>query len=85
MGIPSGSDGKESACNADVSLIPGEGRSPGEGNGNSLQQSESSAGELAWRVPWTEKPGGGRKELNTTVTNTFIQTFSVQASIHGTT
>ena len=29
------SDGKESACNAgDLGLIPGLGRSPGEGNGN---------------------------------------------------
>jgi len=38
MGFPSGSDGKESACNAgDLSLIPGLGRSPGEGNGNPLQ------------------------------------------------
>jgi len=28
-----GSDGKESACNAgDLGLIPGSGRSPGEGN-----------------------------------------------------
>ena len=33
-----GSDVKESACNAgDVRLIPGSGRSPGGGNGNSLQ------------------------------------------------
>ena len=33
-----GSDGKESACNAGHSgLIPGSGRSPGEGNGYSLQ------------------------------------------------
>ena len=30
--------------------IPGSGRSPGEGNGNSSI--------LAWRVPWTGKPGG---------------------------
>ena len=37
-GFPSGSDGKESACNAgDPGLIPGSGRSPGEGNGNPLQ------------------------------------------------
>ena len=37
-GFPGGSDGKESACNAgDQSLIPGSGRSPGEGNGNPLQ------------------------------------------------
>ena len=35
-----GSDGKESACNAgDLGLIPGLGRSPGEGNGNPLQDS----------------------------------------------
>ena len=37
MGFPGGSDGKESACNAgDPGLIPGWGRSPGEGNGNPL-------------------------------------------------
>ena len=30
-GFPGGSDSKESACNAED---PGEGRSPGEGNGN---------------------------------------------------
>ena len=35
-----GSDGKESTCNAeDLGLIPGLGRSPGEGNGNPLQYS----------------------------------------------
>ena len=36
--FPGGSDGKELACNAgDQGLIPGSGRSPGEGNGNPLQ------------------------------------------------
>ena len=35
-----GSDGTESACNVgDLGLIPGLGRSPGEGNGNPLQYS----------------------------------------------
>ena len=39
-GFPSGSESKESACNAgDLGLIPGLGRSPGEGNGNPLQYS----------------------------------------------
>ena len=39
-GFPGGSDDKESACNeGDLSLIPGLGRSPGEGNGNPLQYS----------------------------------------------
>ena len=35
-----GSDGKASACNARYpGSIPGSGRSPGEGNGNTLQHS----------------------------------------------
>ena len=39
-GFPGVSDGKESACNAgDLGLIPGLGRSRGEGNGNPLQYS----------------------------------------------
>ena len=39
-GFPGGSDGKESACNAaDLGLIPGLGRSPGEGKGYPLQYS----------------------------------------------
>ena len=39
-GFSGGSDSKESACNAgDLGLIPGLGRSPGEGNGNPLQYS----------------------------------------------
>ena len=37
-GFPGGSEGKASACDAeDPGLIPGSGRSPGEGNGNPLQ------------------------------------------------
>ena len=38
--FPGGSEGKVSVCNAgDLGLIPGSGRSPGEGNGNPLQYS----------------------------------------------
>ena len=38
MGFPDSSVGKESACNArDPGLIPGSGRSPGEGIGYPLQ------------------------------------------------
>ena len=38
LGFPCSSAGKESACSAgDPGLIPGLGRSPGEGNGNPLQ------------------------------------------------
>ena len=40
LGLPRWLSGKKSACNAgDPSLIPGSGRSPGEGNGNPLQHS----------------------------------------------
>ena len=39
-GFPGNSDGKESACNVGApGLIPGLGRSPGEGNGNPFQYS----------------------------------------------
>ena len=40
LGFPGGSAGKESTCNAgDLGLIPGLGRSPGEGNSYPLQYS----------------------------------------------
>ena len=49
--ITCSSDGKESACSAgDSGLIPGSGRSPGEGSGNPLQYSclENSTDRGAW-------------------------------------
>ena len=40
LGFPDGSVSKESACNVGgPGLIPGLGRSPGEGHGNTLQDS----------------------------------------------
>ena len=52
VGFPDGSEVKNPAANAgDLGSIPGMGRSPGEGNGNSLQYS-------CWKIPWTEEPGG---------------------------
>ena len=53
LGFPGGSDGKESACSAgDLGLIPGFGRSPGEGNGNPLQYSclENPMDGGAWQA-----------------------------------
>ena len=63
-GFPGGSDGQESACNAgNPALIPGLGRSPGEGNDNPLQYS-------CLKNPLTEEPCGlqsmGGKESDTT-------------------
>ena len=43
-GFQGGSDRKESACNVgDLGSIPGSGRSPGEGNSNSLQYSSGES------------------------------------------
>ena len=56
--LPGGSDSKESACNMRVSgLIPGLGRSPGEGNVNPFQYSRlgNSMDRGAWQAtysPW---------------------------------
>ena len=56
-GFPSGSDGKDSACNAgDPGSIPGSGRSPGEGNSNPLQYSclENSMDRGGWQASCKE-------------------------------
>ena len=64
LDFPGGSDGRESANRAgDLGLIPGSGRSPGEGNHNPLQYSclENPKDRGAWRAttPWS------RKEMDT--------------------
>ena len=47
-----GSDGKESAYNVgDLSLIPELGRSP-------EKRKATNSSILAWKIPWTEEPGG---------------------------
>ena len=52
LGFPGGSDGKESACNAgDLSSIPG--------MENPLEEGMATHSSiLAWKIPWTEEPGG---------------------------
>ena len=53
IGFPDGSDGKEYACNArDPGLIPGSGRSLGEGNGSPPQYSclENQMDGGAWQA-----------------------------------
>ena len=64
-GFPGGSDGKESTCNAgDLGWIPGLGRSPGEGQGNTVQYSlpgeSNGQRRLVGYSPW------GPKELDMT-------------------
>ena len=62
LGFPGGSDGKASVCNAgDTGLIPGSGRSPGEGNGSPLLPGKSHGQRsLIGYSPW------GRKESDMT-------------------
>ena len=63
--------GGEAACSAgDAGSVPGSGRSPGEGNGNPLQNS-------CLPNPWTEEPGGlqsmGSQRVSRSVTSNSLQ------------
>ena len=50
--FPGGSVAENPPANAgDTGLIPGLGRSPGEGNA-------TQASILIWEIPWTEEPSG---------------------------
>ena len=52
LGFPGSASGKEPACQCrDEGLIPGSGRSPGEGTA-------THSSILARNTPWTEEPGG---------------------------
>ena len=52
LGFPGGLDGKEYAYRAgDPGSIPGSGRSLGK-------EMATHSSILAWRIPWTEDPGG---------------------------
>ena len=71
-GFPGDSDGKESTCSAgDLGLIPGSGRSPGEGNGYPLQKSclKNSKDSVAWQAtysPWDHKQSDTTEPLTLT-------------------
>ena len=52
MDFPGGSVVRNPPANAgDPDLIPGWGRSPGEGD-------DIPSSILAWKIPWTKEPGG---------------------------
>ena len=70
LSFPESSDGKESACNAgELSLIPGMGRSPGDGHGHPLQYSclENPHGQrsLAGNSPWGCRESDMTEQLST--------------------
>ena len=78
-GFPGGSEGKASACNAgDPGLIPGMGRSPGEGNGNPLQYSclENPMDRGAW---WATVHGVAIAKSRTRLSG-FTLTFTLRSS-----
>ena len=50
----------------DAGLIPRLGRSPGGGNSNLY------CSVLAWKVPWTEEPGGLQSSGSKTVGNDLV-------------
>ena len=53
-GFPGGSDGKESACNEET-------RVGSLGQEDPLEKGMAPHSSiLAWRIPWTEEPGGLR-------------------------
>ena len=80
VGFPGGSDSKESACSAGgLGLIPGSGRSPGEGNGNPLQYS-CLGNPVDWAVWWATVCG--IKKSQTQLSNcTFTLTQSMKHAL----
>ena len=50
--LPGGSDGKESACSAEISFESLSQEDPLE------KEMTTYSSILAWEIPWTEEPGG---------------------------
>ena len=83
MGSPGSTVVKNQSANAggarDVGLMPGSGRSPGEGNGNPLQYSclENSMDRGAWwvTVHGVAKSNTSLKSLSTMHTQIYVYTF----------
>ena len=68
IGFPGGSDDKESTSSVgDPGLIPGSGKSSGEGNGNPLQYSRlENSMEISMKIPWRAIVHGVAKSQGTT-------------------
>ena len=79
LGFPCGSVGKESTCKAgDPGLIPGWGRSSGEGNGNPLQYSclENSMERRVW---WTVVHGVAKSHTQLRVWVSIVYTLLISS------
>ena len=88
LGFPCGSPGKESACNVeDLGLIPGLGRSPGEGVGYPLQYSWASlVAQLGKNLPamretWIQSLGWEDPLENGKATHTSLLAWRIPWTI----
>ena len=84
MGFPGGSDGKASAYNGGgLVSIPGQGRFPGEGNGNPVQYSclENSMDRGAWQATVHEVAKNWIQLSNFTFFLSFFLSFFTQVLI----
>ena len=74
LGFPGGLDGKESASNAgDLGSIPGW-EDPLE------KEMATHFSVLAWRIPWTEEPGG--LQFTQCCSQTWLSDFHVTLSLY---
>ena len=79
LGLPSWLSSKESVCNAgdtgDMGVIPGSGRSPGEGNSNPLQYSclDNPMDSGAWQA----SPRGHKESDTSEHTCTYVLCLSL--------
>ena len=70
QGFPGGSEVKASACNVgDLGSIPGSGRSL-------EKELATHSSILAWRIPWTEEPGGLHTVHGVTKSRTRLSDFT---------
>ena len=88
MGFAGGSDGKESDSNeGNLGLIPGLGRSPGEGNGYPFsdgKESACNAGDLNSIPRLGKSPGGGNSNpLQYSCLENSMDGGAWQVTIHG--
>ena len=80
-GFPGGLDGKESVCNAgDPGLIPGLGRSLGEGNGYPLQCS-CLGNSMDRGTCWAMVYGAAKRDTTEQLTNTHKTLSTIFSSV----
>ena len=82
LGFPGGSDSKESACNAGDMVWSMDREDPLE------KEMATHSSVLAWRIPWTEEPGGlqsmgSQRVRHDWVTNITLLLHYIYNYLHG--